>query len=218
MKTGVLWLIGALMLTAGGVLVNLLSNQIEAWLPLLARRIVRYQATKMGPRSSRCEEEWLAHLNQTRGSLAQFVVALGTLLVPFRTVTEKCRDTPGGFKEFAAAWFRDRASWITVPAVVLLIAAYPPNPSRYAAYGVLIPFLLFCALYLAPPFRRAFALGYERLNYFGRIGVGSLTMPIIGYFAIAFADTPATASIQKSSVDSRAATRPALIFHAIFAS
>lgn len=206
------WLVGVLTIIVTGVMKDLLSNQVEAWLPILARRIVRHQAAKMGLRGSRCEEEWLAHLDETHGGLAQLFVALGTIFVPVRTAMERCRDE--GF-ESLATWFRDRAWWITVPAVVLLFFAYPPHPTRYAAYAVLIPFLLFCGLYLAPPFRRAFAQGYERLNYSARVAVGCLMTPVIGYFAIALSLIPVPLRSQtETRVPDRGGKPQAIVFTA----
>jgi hypothetical protein len=162
--------------------INLLANQIDTWLPDMARRIVRHQARKMGSRAGRCEEEWLADLDDRRGGLAQLYFALGTLIVPLRIANE---ETPGGIVGWA---------WLIVPAgtIVLLLRAYPLEPSRYAAYAVLLQVVIVCAVCLAAPLRRVFAVRYERLNYRGRVGVGGLIVPAICIFTIALSLIPSS--------------------------
>jgi hypothetical protein len=181
MKSAVLWLIS---FVVSGVLVNLLSSQIDAWLPIWALRLVKHQARQMGSRADRCAEEWQADLAQKHGSLAKFCFALGTLLVPLRTRIERGCDAAGGLRPALGAWLQDQAWLITLPAIATLLAAYPPHKSRYAAYAVFIPLILVCAASLSPRFCRGFAGFYEARSFAGRVAMGSLPSLAFWYFVI----------------------------------
>jgi hypothetical protein len=209
MKTAVVLIVGFLI----GVFGNLLANQIEAWLPAVARWLVRQQAAKMGRRSLRCREEWLADLEKKVGGLAKLIYGLHAILIPLRTRIEKSRDTPGGLRVLAAELVRERAWWLTVLAGGLLLAGYPPDPSHYAADAVVISILLVCAIVLGPSLRRAFSRRYDQLNYSARVIFGGLIIPMIALFTIALYSVPPQrqAGVHVPA-DPRALKSPALVW------
>jgi hypothetical protein len=201
----ILWLLGEL-------LMNLVTNLLGDWLMRrIARWIVRYQASAMGEQSARCREEWLAHLDETPDGWTQLKVALRMLEVPFNTFIEKCCDVGAG--RATVAWIREHGALVTsVPVAVLLFKDYPLDQTRFAAYAVAIPLLLLCVLSLTPLFRRALAIGYERLNYGSRIVMGGLAVPVVVYLIIAWGWVPPSERPPKRAVKGAlAATRPPLV-------
>jgi len=198
------------------ILTNLVSNQIEAWLPMIARRIVRRQAAKMGPRAMRCEHEWLHDLEQRRGGLSQLRYALGLFRVPLLTKIELLRNRTGGLKSAAIVWCSDRAWWSTVVLGVLLVVFYPPDASRRAAYAVIIPVLVTSTLYLWPLGRQATGLVYGRLNYAFRVSVGGLVVPIVVCLAVAWAlVAPTWRPPARAALNPRGALEPKLVVIAL---
>jgi hypothetical protein len=207
MKGWIPWLVEVIALLFGAIFVNLLSNQVEVWMPSFARWVVRHLARTMGPRAARCEEEWLAHLDQTSGGLAQLYVALRMLEVPFRTFIENSRDTPSGLKSA----IRERAGLFTVSiAGALLIASYPPVEGRLPAYAILIPLLIGCALCLDYPHKLSAV--YGRLNYFGRVVVGGFVLPLIVYFPLVWGlIAPSPRPPKKGVIGRQIATRSTFV-------
>ena len=194
MKTLLSWWLGSILgflgALLGAVLGGLVGNQIEAWLPGIARQIIRWQARSMGAAAARFEEQWIADVNDTPGGLAKLSVALGTLFVSLRTRVERYRHEPGGFKRALALGLWDRASWLVAAVGATIVFFYPIEPSRYAAYAFLFPLFLLAVLFLVPSFRRACRLRYERLAYSWRVGIGGLAVPVVVYFAMAFGLIP----------------------------
>jgi hypothetical protein len=190
--------LAVLAFVAIAILRGLVSEQFQAWLLLLNRRIVRYAASKMGARAQESEEQWLADLEKVPGRLLQFLFALSLLLHARRNYAiERDFDSPDHpqpdhSQNAAVAWIRAHAWWSAVVALVLLLRAYPPGPSYYAAYVVLIPFLGFCALCMGAPFGRLFAWGFERLGFGGRVVVGSLAVPFFASIVTAWSLVPAS--------------------------
>jgi len=61
----------------GATLLSLLSSELYAWLPALARRLVRYQANRLPPHiSERFAEEWGADIDAIPGALSQCLFAM----------------------------------------------------------------------------------------------------------------------------------------------
>jgi hypothetical protein len=204
------WLIGVVVV---GVLINLLSSQIDAWLPILARWIVRRQAKKMGQHAARYEEEWLALIEDTPGGLAKLCwVALPTLAIPFRTALNRYLEGPDRLRQLAA-WVADRLWWAAAIVLALLLAAYPPNQGRIATYASLVPLLLIFVFALAPGFRRILAVTYDRLNYSQRIAFGGLTLPGAFYFFVALSLLRPTGHSPKDlNIDSSGAETVTMVF------
>jgi hypothetical protein len=195
------------------ILANLISNQIEAWLPLLARRIVRLLANWMGERAERCREEWPAHLDQTVGGLAQLGVALGMVRVPVRMVIDKHRDELGGLFGSIGTSILRRTSWVFVPILVLFFVNYPLQPGRYATYAFVLPLLVVGALISAPQFWRATSARYERLGYTRRVFSGGVAFPVLVYFVVVWTLIgPSWQSPRKVNRDTRASARPSITF------
>jgi hypothetical protein len=203
--------VAAIVWLFGEVLKSLVTNLIGDWLlRLIARWIVRYQASTMGEQSARCKEEWLAHLNETSEGWAQLKVALRLLQVPLNTFIEECWDA--GLRRATLASIRERGALFTVPIAVLLVTVYPPDQTRFAAYPVAIPLLVVCALTITPHCRRALAISYERLNYMGRIVTGGLAVPAIVYFVVVWGwVAPSKHPPKRAVVGSIAATRSPLV-------
>ena len=185
MTTVLLWLFGALVALVGGVFVNLLSTVFEGWGCRLARRLVRTQARKMGDRAERCEEEWLAHLEDMPGALAKLDFAVSLQFAGVQTLIERWRDGDGEDLRAVAVWLADRASVLPLLALVLLFFVYPFDGYRYASFAVLVPLLLIIGLSLAPRFREAVARTYDRLSYPGRVALSGLVVPLLAYFVVA---------------------------------
>jgi hypothetical protein len=191
MKTILDWLftfiIGSVCLIVGGLVVN----QLEAWLPGLAHRIVRWQARRMGARAAVYEEAWLRDVEDTPGGLAKLSVALGTIRTPLGVLVERYRDEPGGLNRAVALWLWDRASWVVVAAAAAVVVFfYPIERSRFAAYAFLFPLFLFVGLSLVGSFRRACRGRYERLAYPWQILVSGMPILAMIYFAIVLALVP----------------------------
>jgi hypothetical protein len=103
----------------------------------------------------------------TSWSLAKLGYAVWTLVVPLRTRIEISCDAAGGRFRALLGLLRDQAWLVTLPALAILLAVYPPDRTRYPAYGVLVPVLLLCAFYLAEPAQALFARFFERRSYLG---------------------------------------------------
>lgn len=211
MKAGsVFWVLASL---AGAVIVNLVSSQIDAWLPSLARMIVLRQAKRMGDRAERCAEEWLATLSETRGGLAHLWFAVGTLKAPLRLRIELLRNHDACLFQIAGAYLDTYAAWLTIPAAALLFSAYPYSNDRRAAYAVVVPFLFLSALWLVPSIRRRIVETYDWLSYWWRVGVGGLTLVLALYFAGAWSRVPPSFSPpNKGVVEVEPLDGPMLVF------
>lgn len=63
-----------------GVVAAILSDDILAWSPRLAERLVRF-AAKRTPRhlQERCQQEWLADLSEIPGRFSKLLWAVGTI-------------------------------------------------------------------------------------------------------------------------------------------
>lgn len=61
------------------IFLGLVKDEVSAWLPVLARRIIQRAAAKLKEREDvdRYLEEWLAHLQECPGRLGQLFHALG---------------------------------------------------------------------------------------------------------------------------------------------
>lgn len=174
-----------------GISVNLLSSQVNALLPGIARWIVRRQAARMGDQRFVYEEEWLALIDETPGSLAKLFVAIGTAWVPLLTRVEMWRDLPQQDRTLTlAVWIRDHAGGIVVPAMALLLGRYPMHPARYAAYAVLIPLVVLWAVCFSGPLRRWMGSVYERCSYAGRVSIGGLPVPLVACLVLALTFIP----------------------------
>ena len=192
-----------LIFIAGGIILNLLSSQIDASLPSLAKWIVRRAARRMAD-SARWEEEWLADLDQTPGGLAKFASALQTWTVPFSIAFESWLErrsvTAGQAARKLLAWT------LVISAAALVVYGYSFESSRYASYWVLTALLGSVAVGLSERCRRVVRQRYDRLNYPTRIATGGLALPLIASVVIAvlvippsrrgnawgFSDAPAT--------------------------
>jgi Bacterial sugar transferase len=59
-----------------GILTRLVTDEVNAWLPALAQRLVRYNAAKLPPDlEPRLLEEWQADLAQIPGNVSKFLFA-----------------------------------------------------------------------------------------------------------------------------------------------
>jgi hypothetical protein len=58
------------------VILSLVASEVEQWLPWLAERLVRDEATKLPRQSERMTEQWLADLDETPGNVAKLVYAI----------------------------------------------------------------------------------------------------------------------------------------------
>ena len=68
--------IGALFLT---IVLAILTDEILAWSPRLARYLVRLSAKSLPPKlDKRMEEEWLAHMEEVPGKFSRLLFAVGT--------------------------------------------------------------------------------------------------------------------------------------------
>jgi hypothetical protein len=100
-----------------------------------------------------------------------------------------------------------------VASAAVVVFFYPLERSRYAAYGVLFPLFLFVALWLVPSFRRSCRLGYERLAYWWRVGVGGLGAPALIYLVIVLSFIPPSfRPKQRFAVAPDAAKAPGRVF------
>lgn len=184
------------------VLVALIANQIDASLPSIARWIVRHQARKMGPRAVRAEEEWLAHLDETPGGLGKLVVAIGTLVVPLRTI------------ETSVAWsaWLVYCLWILVP-LVAVATMYPPQQDRMASYSIVALALVVSGLFVPARLRAALATCYDHLSYYSRVCLGGAAVPVIGFIVIAWTTIVTTPNPLETTVAyTRASHEPRLVF------
>lgn len=63
-----------------GVVAAILSDDILAWSPRLAERLVRFAAKKTPPHlRERCQQEWLADLSEIPGRFSKLLWAVGTI-------------------------------------------------------------------------------------------------------------------------------------------
>jgi hypothetical protein len=156
------------------VLANLISNQIDAWLPAIARYIIKYQASKMPAQPLRWEEEWLRDLDRAKGGLAKLVVALRTIGIPLKSVREVWlqRAQSLDYRLFAI-WF------VIALAIASLIVVYPPHSSRIASYVVVIVPLVLVGLLWPSPVRDLLVDVYEAQRYVWRVAACGLWVPLI---------------------------------------
>jgi hypothetical protein len=176
------WLIRAFWALLGG----LLSNQIEAWLPALAKWLVRRAAARMPHSTERYEEEWLSLLEETPGGLAKLLRSLGLLSVPISARIEFLKGMPRGHIA------RDIGALLALAVAVAALAPYSLEPSRYAAYSALVIVFGALALGLSPSLQRLVAIAYERMGYASRITVGGLMIPLVVVLALAVSWIPAS--------------------------
>jgi hypothetical protein len=213
MKTLALLVGSTLCMLLGGILSSLVTDQIKAWLPGIRRWIVRRQAGRMGSKSSRFEEEWLAHVEATPGDLAKLWVVLPLLFVPLRTALERWRDSPERLKNLAARLALDHG-WITVVgAFIWTWIQYPPGSGRSAAYRVLLPFVGCAALALSGRLRAALKSLYEdRLNYSARVGVGGAIVPLLIYIIVSWSLVPPGGPARTTDAFAGQHARPTVLF------
>jgi hypothetical protein len=180
-----------LLMLLGRILGSLVVDQIKAWFPGMRRGIVRRQARRMGPESSRFEEEWLADIEATPGDLAKLWVVLPLLFVPLRTALERWRDSPERLKNLVARLALDHGWVIVVGFFIWTCVHYPPDSGRSAAYRVLLPLVGCTALALSGRLRAALKSLYEdRLNYSARVGVGGSVVPLLIYIIVSWSVVP----------------------------
>ncbi len=129
---GLLALVVWLLTTVFG---NLVSNQIEAWLPRLARWMARRNARRRSSRAESCEEEWLAHVDATAGGLAKVFVAVSLSWAPWQTLIELWRDRRLDTRAILSYTGAVPILFV-IAGTILLFVRFPPSPSYYAAYAV----------------------------------------------------------------------------------
>jgi hypothetical protein len=198
---GILWL-----------LKDLLSSQVKAFIPVVARAIVRHQAAKMGGRADESKEAWIADLQATPGELLQLFRAFCTLIAPFWMAVEEFQADPRPFWVKSKSAARKRTWWCVVILALVIGASYPPEPGRYASSFICATCLVALAVPLSPSAKRISKL-YGARTYGLQLAIGGLTSPLTIALVVAIAYVPPARHLPRVGLPSPQKTaRDPLIF------
>ena len=184
------------------ILKDLLVSQIKAYIPVLARMIVRHQAAKMGSHAERAKEEWAHHLETIPGELGKLFYALRKLKAPYRKAIEEWQNDLRSFWVKAGSAVRKRAWWLVVVAALVMFRAYPLEPGRYPSYFIYAIFFVVFAVSLSAAAQRVLLDLYGARTYALKLALGGLSSPLAIGLVVAVALLPPTRHLPRGDVHS----------------
>jgi hypothetical protein len=192
-------------------LANILTTEVRSYIRKWARGVLREKALRM------TEHGYLPIWREKFESAPQISAALLLLYIytlDEETAMEDWTDRAVKWRDLTLWAVVDNAWWTVLVAAGLLVWGFPP--SRHgAAYAFALPLLFFCGLSLSASFRERFAILYENADRRSRILVGSFSVPIVAYLALAWSLVPYSGIATAAAIETPAITaRPLTVFAA----